>query len=54
MIDKRMIDDPFIQSAIYQSIRNRINEAKVGVLKVHGIIPSCLETHLHYAKAYSG
>ena len=36
MIDKRMIDDPFIQSAIYQSIRNRINEAKVGVLKVHG------------------
>lgn len=36
MIDERMIDDPFIQSAIYQSIRNRINEAKVGVLKVHG------------------
>ena len=36
MIDKRMIDDPFIQSAIYQSIRNRINEAKVGALKVHG------------------
>lgn len=36
MIDQRMIDDPFIQSAIYQAIRNRINEAKVGVLKVHG------------------
>lgn len=36
MIDKRMIDDPFIQNAIYQTIRNRINEAKVGVLKVHG------------------
>ena len=36
MIDPRMIDDPFVQSAIYQLIRNRINEAKVGVLKVHG------------------
>ena len=36
MIDERMIDDPYIQSTIYQLIRNRINEAKVGVLKVHG------------------
>lgn len=36
MIDPRMVDDPFVQSAIYQLIRNRINEAKVGVLKVHG------------------
>lgn len=36
MIDQRMVDDPFIQSTIYQLIRNRINEAKVGVLKVHG------------------
>ena len=36
MIDPRMVDDPFIQSTIYQLIRNRINEAKVGVLKVHG------------------
>lgn len=36
MIDNHMIDDPFVQSAIYQAIRNRINEAKVGVLKVHG------------------
>lgn len=36
MIDERIIDDPFVQSTIYQSIRNRINEAKVGVLKVHG------------------
>lgn len=36
MIDRRMIDDPFVQSTIYQLIRNRINEAKVGVLKVHG------------------
>lgn len=36
MIDHRIIDDPFVQSSIYQLIRNRINEAKVGVLKVHG------------------
>lgn len=36
MIDRRMLDDPFVQSNIYQLIRNRINEAKVGVLKVHG------------------
>ena len=36
MIEPRMVDDPFVQSTIYQLIRNRINEAKVGVLKVHG------------------
>ena len=36
MIDRRMLDDPFVQNSIYQLIRNRINEAKVGVLKVHG------------------
>lgn len=36
MIDRKMLDDPFVQSSIYQLIHNRINEAKVGVLKVHG------------------
>ena len=36
MIDQRMLDDPFVQNSIYQLIRNRINEAKVGVLKIHG------------------
>ncbi len=36
MIDPRMMNDPFVQSNIYQLIRNRINKAKVGVLKVHG------------------
>ena len=36
MIDQRMMDDPFVRNNIYQLIRNRINEAKVGVLKVHG------------------
>lgn len=36
MIDQRILDDPFVQNSVYQQIRNRINEAKVGVLKVHG------------------
>lgn len=36
MIDRRMLNDPFVRNNIYQLIRNRINEAKVGVLKVHG------------------
>lgn len=36
MIEPRMIDDPFVQGKIYQLIKNRINEAKVGVIKVHG------------------
>lgn len=36
MIDKRILDDPYIKSKVYQLIRNRINEAKVGVIKVHG------------------
>ena len=36
MICDKVIDDPFVGNNIYQMIRNRINEAKVGVLKVHG------------------
>lgn len=36
MIEPRIIDDPYVQSRIYQMIKNRINDAKVGVLKVHG------------------
>lgn len=36
MIDSRMIDDPYIQSSVYHLIKNRINQAKTGVLKVHG------------------
>ena len=36
MIDHRIADDPYVQKTIYQLIKNRINEAKVGVLKVHG------------------
>lgn len=36
MVDKRMVDDPYIQKTVYHLIRKRINDAKVGVLKVHG------------------
>ena len=36
MIDQRMMNDPFVKSSVYQMIRNRIDEAKVGVVKVHG------------------
>ena len=36
MIEPALLDDPFIQDNIYQLIKNKINEAKVGVIKVHG------------------
>ena len=36
MIEPAMMNDPYVQNGIYQMIRNRINEAKVGKLKVHG------------------
>ena len=36
MIDRRIANDPFVKSNIHSLIRNRINEAKVGVIKVHG------------------
>lgn len=36
MIEPRILDDPFVQNSIYQLIKNRINKAKVGVLKIHG------------------
>lgn len=36
MTDRRVLDDPFVKASIYQLIRNRIDEAKVGVLGVHG------------------
>lgn len=35
MVDPRILDDPYVQKCVYQQIRNRINQAKVGVLKVH-------------------
>ena len=36
MVDPAMINDPYVQSKIFQLIKNKINEAKVGVIKVHG------------------
>lgn len=36
MIDHRILDDPFVQKHVYHLIRNKINEAKTGVIKVHG------------------
>ena len=36
MIDRRMMNDPYVSKRVYTQIRNRIDEAKRGVLKVHG------------------
>ena len=36
MIDGRMMGDPYVQSSIYSMIKKRIDDAKVGVLNVHG------------------
>ncbi|MFD0712289.1 hypothetical protein [Paenibacillus sp. GCM10027626] len=36
MIEPRMIDDPFVREKIHYAIKKRINDAKIGVLKVRG------------------
>lgn len=36
MIEPKLIDDPYIRSNIYHLIHKRIDDAKVGVVKVHG------------------
>lgn len=36
MIDKRMFDDPYVKRKLYNSIKSRIEEAKIGVIGVHG------------------
>lgn len=36
MIDQSLIDDPYVRGTVYRRIQNRINEAKIGVLSVHG------------------
>ena len=36
MIDPDVINDPYVQSRIYNTIKNKIDEAKIGKLKVHG------------------
>ena len=35
-IEPKMIDDPYIRSQIYRMIKKRIQQAKIGVLKVQG------------------
>jgi len=36
MVDKRMINDPFVRNKIHNMIKKRINESKIGVLRVKG------------------
>ena len=36
MIDKQMINDPFVRNQVYKMIRRRIDDAKTGVLRVKG------------------
>lgn len=36
LIDHNIINDPYVRGYVYQMIKNRIDEAKIGVLKVHG------------------
>ena len=36
MIDNNMMNDPYVRSKIHNMIRKRINDAKVGVLRVNG------------------
>lgn len=36
LIEPKILNDPHIQNNIYQAIKNRIDQAKIGVIKVHG------------------
>ena len=36
MADERVFDDPFVKQKIYKSIKRRIDDAKIGVIGVHG------------------
>ena len=36
MIEPKIFDDPFVKKRIYQMIRKIINDAKIGVINVHG------------------
>lgn len=36
MVDNRVMDDPYIKGKIREMIRTRVNDAKIGVLKVRG------------------
>lgn len=36
MADKRVFDDPFVKRKIFELIRKKIDDAKIGVIQVHG------------------
>lgn len=36
MVDKRMIEDPFVKTRVHDMIKKKANDAKIGVLKVSG------------------
>lgn len=36
MVDRRMLNDPFIRKKVFSLIKKRIIDAKIGVIKVHG------------------
>ncbi len=36
MTDSRIFSDNYVKKSVYRLIKNRINEAKIGVIKVHG------------------
>ena len=36
MIEPSVLDDPYVQSKLYKMISKRIDDAKIGVIKVHG------------------
>jgi len=40
-VDRHIMCDPYVQSTIYGLIKNRIDQAKVGVLKMHGNYSIC-------------
>lgn len=35
MASQRMINDPYVKTSVYQLIRSRIDDAKIGVIKLH-------------------
>lgn len=36
MVDRRLLNDPFVRKKVYSLIKKRITDAKIGVIKVHG------------------
>lgn len=36
LVDHNIANDPYVQDCVYQNVKNRIKDAKVGVIPVHG------------------